>query len=1606
MSPASTVELLQRLRAAGVAVSREGQALRLSGGSALDPSLIADVKARKDEIVAFLRLHERDRGYEPIPAAPAAPQYELSHAQRRLWIRHQFENERAVYNIPASFRVRGPIDAAAFERAINGIIARHESLRTSFDAVDGRPVTHVHPSVEFHLPVIDVGQRTDVDAFIREYAERDARLPFDLSAPPLVRAALLRVSAEDHVLVFNMHHIVSDGWSVLVLLGELRTLYAAFTRGAASPLPALGVHYKDFAAWQNRLLATPAVEADRRYWLDRLAGPLPQLSLSTDRPRQAARSFRGETLIRFLDEPTVARLEEIGRRTQATLFMVLTALVELLLYRYTGQREMTLGTPIAGRTHPDLAGQIGFYVNMLVLRNRIDPASTFEELLSAVKRAAVDAYEHQSFPFDRLVEELDVERDTSRSTLFDAAVALQNDGDMELRLDGLEIEPLENTYKHSKYDLVFTFARLSAGARVAIEYSSDLFDAPRIERMWGHFEQLTAGALGEPRALRDLEMLTAGERAQMADWNQTGCAYPANETIATLFESTVTAYGSREALALDHPAAGLHPEPGTFRSRVTYRELNALANQIAHRLRERGGPAGLVGIVAEPSLWSIASMIGVLKAGGAYVPVDPSWPADRIAFVLGDSQCRCVLVDDHLRDRVRAGVACIGPSDVRHAPVSNPAGTASPDDPAYVIYTSGSTGAPKGCLVSHRNVVRLMRNAAFPFVFSESDVWILAHSLCFDFSVWEMYGALLYGGCLVVPAREAVRDTGRFFELVAGHGVTVLNQTPAAFTNLIQAAAHEPRPHRLRYVIFGGAKLDPSTLRPWAERNPLETTRLVNMYGITETTVHVTVRELDRDDIWAEHAASPVGRPLPETTVQLLDADMNLVPAGVDGEMYVGGTGVCLGYLGRPELTAERFVEDPRSPGARLYRSGDVARRRADGALEFVGRADDQVKIRGDRVEPGEIEFALLQHPAVAQAHVMARVVSAGEPALVAYLVLRGMAGADAARDLREHLGARLPPYMVPAVFVPLDALPLTSSGKVDARALPAPEIKGSGTESVLEGGPGGGPAGGPAKAGHYDVNQAAMRRAWERVLGIPDLGPNDNFFELGGDSIKAVQIAAALQREQMRLRVEDLFASPTIAGAATHVERLEAVDEEKQVSGDAPLTPVQQWFFDHVRVDRQHWNQALVLRAPARLDEDAVRAALTALAAHHDALRMTFHEGLQRNPLTGAMPLTSVELRDADLATASSAFQADCDLSRGPLARAMLARCPGADYLLLVAHHLIIDGVSWRILLEDLATAYDLARQGKPIALPPKTHSYRRWASRLREYAESPALLAQLPYWINVVSAHASALPAPSDASLRVRDLQQVSFALSRERTLALLRRSHHAYGTDVNDLLLCALAISLRDRLGLEHARVALEGHGREDILTGVDVSRTVGWFTTIYPVVFPALTSGDLSVAVRGVKETLRRVPRKGVGYGILRYVTTSELRKDVKLDVEPDICFNYLGQFSAPADGGPFHPVEHGAGDSTSPDGDILYSLEVTGIVLDETLQITLRYRPDVIAPAGARALAGAYEAALARVIDHCADQAERQLTPSDVGDATLTLEELDDITAALGAPRPE
>ncbi|PTL74976.1 non-ribosomal peptide synthetase, partial [Vitiosangium sp. GDMCC 1.1324] len=1261
----------------------------------------------------------------------------LAFSQQRLWFLDQLEPGSPVYNIPSALRLSGQLNTEALRQAFEELVRRHESLRTTFASRDGQPIQLIAPSLSIPLDVLDL---QDVPASEREtrandLARQEALRPFDLANGPLLRTSLLRLASDDHVLIVAMHHIVSDGWSMGVLVREVATLYAAFASGRRPSLPALPIQYADFARWQRSWLQGEVLDSQLRFWKQQLSGAPAHLELSTDKPRPPVQTFRGANLRVSFSKTLSDSIKSLSTRAGVTPFMTLLAGFQVLLHRYSRQDDISVGSPIAGRRDTELEGLIGFFVNTLVLRSRFSPELSFRDLLLQVRDTTLGAYEHQDMPFEKLVEELQPQRDLSRPPLFQVMFILQNTPSETLSLPGLTLRSLPQSSGTAKFDWTLALSDTPNGFAGGLEYNTDLFERDTVARAMEHLRILLEAAVARPDShLSDLPLLSAAEKHKLlVEWNDLPLDYPREATLHELFE--VQAERTPDAEALVDSSSSL-----------TYAQLNARANQLAHSLRSLGvGPETPVGICSRRSADLVVGLLGILKAGGLYVPLDPAYPRERLGFIIDDSQLRFLVAQSTVTDSLPAHSAHVLLLDkdaeaLSRASTSNPARAATSSNLAYLIYTSGSTGRPKGVSIEHRNAVSFLFWARSVFSPDLLSGLLASTSIAFDLSVFELFLPLSLGGTVILAGNALELPS-----LPASQRVSLVNTVPSAMSELLRSGG---LPSSVRVVNLAGEPLATSLVQQLYQQPGLSL--VYDLYGPSETTTYstFTLRHSDKP--------ATIGRPISGTQVYLLDSHLRPVPIGVPGEVFIAGAGVSRGYLGRPELTSEKFLPDPfsSSPGSRMYRTGDLARYRSDGNLEYLGRTDFQVKVRGFRIELGEIETVLDKHPGVRQVVVVAREDRPGDKRLVAYLTPSGQQVPSAA-ELRTHLKQHLPEHMVPSTFVVLEQLPLTPNGKINRKALPAPEApQDSGAEYIAPRTP----------------TEEKLALIWAEVLAVPRVGAEDNFFELGGHSLLATRVLSRLRTAfEVELPVRALFEAPTLSALALKIDEARRARKSLQTvtrrpasyEGDIPLAFAQQrlWFLDQLEPGSPVYNIPIALRISGQLETEALRQAFEELVRRHESLRTTFssRDGQPIQIIAPALtvPLDVVELQDVPASeretTAHALVRREAlrpfDLANGPLLRAFLARLAPDDHVLLVTmHHIVSDGWSMGILIREVTSLYAAFASGQRPSLPPLPVQYADFALWQRSWLQGEVLDAQLRYWKQQLADAPAHLELPID--------------------------------------------------------------------------------------------------------------------------------------------------------------------------------------------------------------------------------------------------------------------
>jgi len=1387
----------------------------------LTPTLKSQLRERKSEIIEFLQKTDCVSSFsiKSILSVPRETDLLLSFSQQRLWFLQQLEPDNPFYNEHRALQLTGSLDVAALEQSLSEIVQRHETLRTTFKMIEGQPVQIIAPNLTLTLPVIDLCQVSEAEQKreVQRLATEQNQRPFDLVQGPLLRSTLLQLSEQEYVLLFTIHHIVGDGWSVGVFIRELSTLYQDFFNKKPPSLPELPIQYADFAVWERQQLQGKKLESQLCYWKQQLNNAPPLLQLPTDRPRPPVQTYRGTKQSFLLPKNLTEALKVVAQKVQATLFMTLLSAFNVLLYRYTGQEDIMLGSPTANRNRVEIEGLIGCFVNTLVLRTDVSGNPTFEELLVRVRKVMVEVYANQDLPFEKLVEELQPERHTNYNPLFQVSFALQNTPKVNFELPGLTITPFEIEDTKSLFDLHLDITETDLGLECFWEYNTDLFDAARISRMSGHFQTLLEAIVAHPQQRVDqLPLLSEAEKHQLlVEWNQTQASYPKDACIHQLFEAQVEKTPDAVAVLFEE-------QP------LTYRELNQRANQLAHYLKKLGvKPEVLVGICVERSLEMVVGLLGILKAGGAYVPLDPAYPQERLAYMLSDSQVSVLLTTENLSKNLPEHQAHVIELDtdwelILQESWRNSLTEVKSENLAYVIYTSGSTGKPKGVMVVHKGLCNLAEELIRLFKVQSDSRVLQFISLSFDVSISEIAMALCSGATLCLGTSASLLPGQTLIQLLRDQAITHIS-----LPSTVLAVLPTEKLPDLHTIIVGGEACSTELVAKWSKNR-----RFFNAYGPTESTVTATVYECTDAS-----QKPPIGRPIANTQIYILDPQGQPVPIGVPGELHIGGVGLARGYLNRPELTAEKFIanpfdQTPSNPESnRLYKTGDLVRYLSDGNIEYLGRLDHQVKLRGFRIELGEIEAALIKHPAVQETLVLVREDNPGNKRLVTYVVphldsqdsqdqnfatqsqAEQISVAEApegklirqlAPQLRGFVKEILPDYMIPSAFVVLEALPLTPNGKIDRQALPAPD------EDII-------------REHEYVAprtpDEEIIANIFASVLGLQHVGIHDNFFALGGHSLLATQLISRLKVAlDVEIPLRTVFESPTVVQFEQTLTQLGTTNSKLSLSPIQPRTHSEQlplswaqerlWFLNQLEGSSATYNIPGVLRITGNFDLNAFEQALSEIVRRHEILRTSF-PNVNGTPIQvidpeATMNINVVDLQKLEVTERETALKQQAqleaitpfDLEIAPLIRCNLLHLDATEYLLLLTmHHIVSDGWSIGVFIQELSTLYQAFVAGEPSPLAELPIQYADFAMWQKQWLGGEVLQNQLNYWKQQLYGVPELLQLPTD---RPRPSVQTyrgaiqGFTLSANLTQKLQTLSRES-GTTLFMTLLAAFATLL---------------------------------------------------------------------------------------------------------------------------------------------------------------------------------------------------------------------
>lgn len=1564
------LQLINKLKEANIDVLVKGNDLELHfDHTEISEELIKELKENKQALIQFLKKYSTTSENNEIKAVAEAENYELSDAQKRLWIVSQTEEASTAYNMPSYKHVDRIDDFESFEKALKAVVERHEILRTVFkkDANDDikqwiLPASEVNCSIEQK----DFSTEENAEALAFAYAKEDSFKPFNLENGPLFRVSLLKVADNHTILYYNMHHIISDGWSMDILAKDLMAYYQAFKANETPNLPALKIQYKDYAAWQLEQLQNESLQDDKAFWVQKLAGDLSVLDLPSNLQRPLIKTFNGRSSSTYINSAVVEKLRKYTQQEKGSVFIGLLATLNILLQKYTGQKDIILGTAIAGRDHADLEDQIGFYINTLALRNQVDDTLSFNEFFNAVKETTLTAYKHQTYPFDRLVNDLNVMRDSSRNVVFDMMITQQNIGERSQKAvaDKVDTDAIVDLGEcMAKLDISITFEEIGDAVSMVIIYNSDVYESSVIAKFMRSFKTLLSTIVENTgQAISELKYLSGTEETQLLHtFNDTKVVYDSPETFVEMFQQQVAKTPEHIALAYKG-------------KEITYKELDVTSNQLANCLKNNLSinKGDIVGVQMDHGEWLLNSVLAILKVGATYVPISPELPEASKAHIVEDTAMKLLLSSAYYAFELDyfEGDKFIVDLEFTATDFDENFATTeiTKDDIAYTIYTSGSTGKPKGVLIANESFTNYLNWAKSCYKTNDLQNFDFGFftSISFDLTITSMFLPLVSGSTLhIFSKRSNVLET---LTTYFTSNISCIKLTPAHISLLKGSDFSDTK---VEMAIVGGEALQKHHIEILRSINPAM--RIYNEYGPTEATVGCVVSEIKEVD-----DKILIGKPIANTEIYILDAHQNLVTQGVQGEMYIGGKGLAKGYLKRPELTAEKFVQNPFNKNEILYKTGDIAKWDDHGNIDYIGRVDNQVKIKGYRIELGEIEAKILTKTGIKQV-VVSVLDYNDEKVIAAYFVATSQKNTVDKAALREALSKELPFYMLPNYYIEMDRIPLTSNGKIDTSALPSISEKDIIKETFVA----------PSTP-----EEEILASVWKDVLGRDKISIKDNFYNLGGDSIKSIQIGSRLNQLGYRLGVEHMLKNPVLEDLAKYLEVNLKVVDQSLVSGEVALTPIQHFFFNEPSIPvAHHFNQTVLLKSEEAIDTEILSKCIETLVAHHDALRMVCKkengQWIQTNKKMSKdafevqfYDLTKNEEPLQEMQRIGSEIQSTINLENGPLCRVAHFRLQDGDRFAIIIHHLVVDGVSWRIILEDFTTVFEAFTQQKEPALPLKTDSFQLWSSKLQVYAASETMQKERTYWEAVCSQEVTPIPVNTENDTNVFNYNKtVSFEIDANITELLLSKVHHIYNTEINDILLTSLGLAIKNTFGLEKAVVKMEGHGRENIIDNVDINRTVGWFTSVYPFVVDVSECSDDKEALVQVKEGLRKIPNKGVGYGILQYLTSN-----FTANIQPSIVFNYLGDFGATQENFENKKLQQAfesIGASIAKENGNDVPLNIYGMIAAGQLQISLDYQKETLTDEKVAELMENYKTNLSKLIYELSKEERTYLTPSDV-----------------------
>ncbi|MBU3093335.1 amino acid adenylation domain-containing protein [Clostridium sp. CF011] len=1500
--------------------------------------------------------------------------YPLSLYQKDVWVEQCLYKDKPIYNIGGYANINGPIEYQMFQKSVQKLIEDNDSLRIRIFENDGQPSQKILKELKYEVPFYDFSIKEYAEKFSLNWMQKEFLKPFIFdNGENLFRFVLIKVNNNKYFYFMESHHIVSDGWGFSLIFKETVNNYNNITE-TKSKLEKYS--YLEFIKENKRYQESDTYLKNKMFWKDKFKH-IPEALFTKGVNSNGGIVSNRESLV--IERKVYDEIIEFSNKRKCSVFHFFLGILAVYFGEVCNKEEVVIGVPILNRTKASNKQIVGHFANVIPLKIAIIKEKTFSYMINEIRMELGECYRHQKLSFGEICGSIYKER---KDGLFDITLSYEHHN-YAANFNGAktDIKTLSNHHERNSMSVFIREFDECKDVEINFDYNIEVFKKfMPIKDVITHIQYLIKHIIdSDEKSINDIEIITEQEKHQiLCDFNDTKAEYQKYKTIYELFEEQVEKTPDNIAVVFED-------------EKLTYRELNEKANCLARILREKGvKPDSVVGIMIESSPEMIVGILAILKAGGAYLPIEPSYPQERIKYILENSKSSILITKSAYMDlfNIEVEIIDIDNTEIYNTDKENLGKVNIPQDLAYIIYTSGSTGKPKGVVITHEAVLNTIQDINSKFAVKENDKIIGLSSVCFDLSVYDIFGALSTGAKLVQIKDQ--RDVNKIIEVLKDKSITIWNSVPAIMDMLIESITEPFKNENLRLVMLSGDWI-PLKL-PGKIKKYFPNAAIISLGGATEASIWSIYYPVTEVKIgWN---SIPYGMPLSNQSFYVLNKEMKLCPFGIPGKLYIGGIGLAKGYMNDIEKTKNAFINHPEF--GKLYSTGDWGRFRKEGYIEFLGRRDHQVKIRGFRIELGEIENQLLRQENIKEAVVVDREDKKGNKYLCAYIVFKKEMTLS---ELRESLSKELPDYMIPSYFIQIEKLPLTPNGKVDRKSLPEPDGEiSTGVEYAVP----------------RNEIEEKMVKVWSEVLGVKKVGIDDSFFELGGDSIKAIQVCARLSRYNLKITVSELFANPTIRELSINAKQEDKQINQKVIQGEVELTAIQRWFFKQEFTNMHHWNQAFMMYSKECFDEKIIDKVFSKIVEHHDALRIVIRK--EENKLIqynrrvedklfdlSVMDLGNKESYQAEMEEQATKIQSSINLIDGPLVKLGLFKTKDGDHLLIVIHHLVVDGISWRVLLEDFSAGYRCAVNKEKIELPIKTHSFKEWSENIQKYAKSNKLLEEIEYWKNVEDTEVIKLPKDHQTtSNNWYSSKKVQMKISKEETDKLLTDTNRAYNTEINDILLAALGLSIKNWTGENKVLVSIEGHGREEIIPNMNITRTIGWFTSSYPVILDCEKSEDINYYIKSTKDGIRRIPNKGVGYNILKYVTLNEYIKDLEFKQNPQISFNYLGQFDNDVNQEMFNASFIPTGDAIGKECQRLYDIDINGMVVKGELCLNFEYNKDEYDESTIIELVKNYKEALLDIIKYCVEKEETEMTPSDLDYKEVSIEELQDIKLTIGS----